>query len=274
MLLSVDKNRVHPQIPKHWKITSDAHNKDLRGIFNARYTMIGGIEQPLKDMIRIYIKQMAILNKLIETTFPRTTVGNGVVGVDTIFDIPFTKKLMMYYLCIAVHSFIHMTQIGEPSMQADTCKIMVSFLRFMIEDKLIIEYDLSSVMKMVRESGNKEKKLITTKLRDMSHDEREVDNMLKKNKQEGWGTGAKNNLYTKYDKVVADKEYGIRGDYENIDMDMDDMDIGNVRNVKNKNGNNTDINVNDDDDIDRNDDEDDELAETDDEEFHVDSDND
>ena len=276
MLLSGDKNRIRPIIPKHWKITSDAHQKDLNKIFNDRFTMMN-IEPPLKNMIRNYIKQMAIINKLIETTFARTTMGNDTVGGDMIFDIPFTKKVMMYYLCISIYSFIHMPQI-DGSMKADVCKIIVSFIRFMSEDKLILEYDLSGVMKMVRESGSKEKTIITTKLRDMSHDERDVDNILKQHKIDRWGTGAKNNLYTKYDAGIANKEYEIRGDYVNIndiDEDIGDIgDIGDFRNVRKDKSRNGNTFINDDEDIDRHDDDDDEMAETDDEEFRVESDND
>ena len=266
MLLSVKKNRVEPIIPKHWKITSGAHERDLKSIFDARFKMMKDIEEPINDMIRIYIKEMSVLNKLIETTFAKTSFGmsSGGGGGDTRFDLLFTKKIMMYYLCIAVDSFINNSRRFDAPTQAKVCKIMVSFIKLMSEDKLILDYELSNVMKMVRESSNKEKTLMTTKLGEMSHDERQVDNELKKNKQEGWETGAHNQRYTKYNADVADKEYKIRGVYRPInDIDVrDDGDVGDVGDI---------IDVGEDDDRDI----DDDNAETDDEEYgHVDSDND
>ena len=263
MILSGGKNRVKPFIPKHWKITSGAHHRDLNAIFNARFTMITDIDPQISDMIRIYITKMSVLSKLIETTFATTSARS----VDIKFDLSFTKKIMMYYLCIAVDTFINNSHRFDSAIQSKVCKIMISFIVLMSEDKNILDYDLARVMKMVRESNIREKTIMTTKLGKMSHDERQVDNELKKNKQEGWETGTHNQRYTKYNADVANKEYEIRDAFGSLN-DGDIGDAGDAGDADNGEGD-------DDRDIDRNDDRDDETAETDDEEYRDDgSDND
>ena len=214
-------------------------------------------------MIRIYITKMSVLSKLIETTFATTSAKS----VDIKFDLSFTKKIMMYYLCIAVDTFINNSHRFDSAIQSKVCKIMISFIVLMSEDKNILDYDLARVMKMVRESNIREKTIMTTKLGKMSHDERQVDNELKKNKQEGWETGAHNQRYTKYNADVANKEYEIRDAFG----PLNDGDIGDAGDA----GDAGDGEGDDDRDIDRNDDRDDETAETDDEEYRDDgSDND
>ena len=83
--------------------------------------------------------------------------------------------------------------------------IIVTFTNLICKDKNAINYNYKSLMEMVLRSKEKEKDDITDYLKNMTDEEREVENLFKGNKLGRWSKGEQKGIHT-YDKETYDLE--------------------------------------------------------------------
>ena len=84
-------------------------------------------------------------------------------------------------------------------------KIIVAFTDLICRDKSAIDYNYKSLMELIMRSKEKEKDDITDYLKDMTVEERKVDDLFKMNKLGRWGKGEQKGIHT-YDTQTYDQE--------------------------------------------------------------------
>jgi len=83
--------------------------------------------------------------------------------------------------------------------------IIVTFTNIICKDKSAIDYNYKSLMELVMRSKEKEKDEITDYLKNMTVEEREVENLFKGNKLGRWSKGEQKGIHT-YDTETYDQE--------------------------------------------------------------------
>ena len=83
--------------------------------------------------------------------------------------------------------------------------LLSAFAEIVCNQKNITNYDYETIKDKVRRSKEKEKNTITSVLKDMTDEQREIDNMFKKHKLARWGVGLQKGLRI-YQKDTYDNE--------------------------------------------------------------------
>jgi hypothetical protein len=84
-------------------------------------------------------------------------------------------------------------------------RLLNAFMRIICNDKKVINYNYKSMMDKILRSKEKEKDDITSHLKDMSDEEREVENIFKNQKLDRWSKGLQKGLVS-YQKETYDEE--------------------------------------------------------------------
>lgn len=84
-------------------------------------------------------------------------------------------------------------------------RLLYAFVEVICNDKKIINYNYKTMMDKVLRSKEKEKDDITGRLKNMTDEERDVENIFKKQKLERWGKGLEKGLVN-YQKKTYDEE--------------------------------------------------------------------
>jgi uncharacterized ubiquitin-like protein YukD len=224
--IMLNKNVNYGAIPKHWKL-SDIHNKDIYSIiqkyynainnFNARPELIVAFKIISKKCkILLELMPVFLYNKFLVSDYS----SSKTLKINSIFD---EKVVMLFY------NYIFYTLYYELLTISDSPEFLLTLQDLQINDyekdeflknsvSYILEY--SSIMnnhynlinngyKKVKDKINmakeKEKDLITDFLKNLSDEEREIENILKNNKLEKWNKGMQKGI-TQYVKENYDEE--------------------------------------------------------------------
>jgi hypothetical protein len=224
--IMLNKNINYGAIPKHWKL-SDIHNKDIFNIvqkyynninnFNARPELILAFKLISKKCkILIELMQVFLYNKFLVSDYS----SSKTVKINSIFD---EKVVILFY------NYIFYNLYNELLTISDDREFLLELQNLQINDydknefvknsvNYILEY--SSIMsnhynlinngyKKIKDKINmakeKEKDLITDFLKNLSDEEREIENILKNNKLEKWNKGMQKGI-TQYVKENYDEE--------------------------------------------------------------------
>jgi hypothetical protein len=94
---------------------------------------------------------------------------------------------------------------NQAGLAEKIASLIVSFTNLICKDKSAINYNYKSLMDFVLRSKVKEKEVITDYLKNMTVEEREIENLLKGNKLEEWSVGQQKGFHT-YQKQTYDAE--------------------------------------------------------------------
>ena len=94
---------------------------------------------------------------------------------------------------------------NQAELAEKICSIIVSFTNLICKDKSVIDYNYKSLMELVMRSKEKEKDEITDYLKDMTVEQREVENLFKGSKLGRWSKGEQKGIRV-YDKETYDEE--------------------------------------------------------------------
>ena len=83
--------------------------------------------------------------------------------------------------------------------------LLVAFSTIICSDKDVIDYNYDSLMERVLRAKEKEKDIMTDYLKEMTDEEREIENLFKNHKLEKWSKGLQKGLTT-YQKDTYDEE--------------------------------------------------------------------
>jgi hypothetical protein len=98
---------------------------------------------------------------------------------------------------------------GEKKMISDkVADIIYTFTNIVCANKTTIDYNYNSFMERVLRSKEKEKDIITDYLKEMTGEEREIENLFKNNKLERWSKGLQKGLRV-YQKDTYDDERDV-----------------------------------------------------------------
>ena len=222
----LNKNVNYGAIPKHWKL-SDIHNKDIYNIVQKYYNNINNFSArpelllafkliSKKCKILIELMQVFLYNKFLMSEYS----SSKTVKINSIFD---EKVVILFYNYIFFNLYNELLTIDE------TSEFLLELQNLQINDynkdeyvrnsvAYILEYSntmnnhynlINNGYKKVKDKINmakeKEKDLITDFLKNLSDEEREIENILKNNKLEKWNKGMQKGI-TQYVKENYDEE--------------------------------------------------------------------
>ena len=221
-----NKNVNYGAIPKHWKL-SDIHNKDIYNIVQKYYNAINNFEArpelilafkliSKKCKILIELMQVFLYNKFLVSDYSSSKTAE----INSIFD---EKVVILFY------NYIFYNLYNELLTISDTSEFLLEIQNLQINDydrneflknsvAYILEYSntmnnhyniINNGYKKVKDkivmAKEKEKDLITDFLKNLSDEEREIENILKNNKLEKWNKGMQKGI-TQYVKENYDEE--------------------------------------------------------------------
>ena len=219
----LNKNMEVNNIPSHWQL-SDTHNKDIINILNKYYNTFNsfsvntGLElvfKIIKNKSHIFLK----LIKFIKYNKP-ITISNSEENIEipNIFDKEFIKYFYTYIFYNIINHYTNITtneefvleiseydHYNEDNIKKDVINFIYEFLNTMNDHFNLINNNYKNVKEKISYSKEKEKDLITEYLKDLTDEEREVENIFKNNKLENWSVGLQKGL-TQYVAANYDEE--------------------------------------------------------------------
>lgn len=209
-------------IPKHWNI-SDIHKNDIRSIIERYYKNLNSLNEiNCKQYINImynHIKNKTdILINIIDNIF---YVKEKTINSKTIYSI-YDKDFVCYIFKFVIYNFINIyinilndetiknKIISLPDFNIQEfykiiSKIICTFVDMYYETYNLINHSYSKLKSKINTAKEKEKTLITDFLKNLTDEEREIENIFKNNKLEKWSIGLQKGL-TQYVKTNYDLE--------------------------------------------------------------------
>jgi hypothetical protein len=93
----------------------------------------------------------------------------------------------------------------KKELSSKIANILVTFSTILCNDKRVIDYNYKGLMERILRAKEREKDIITNYLKEMTDEEREVENIFKNNKLEKWSKGLQKGLVN-YEKDTYDEE--------------------------------------------------------------------
>lgn len=230
-------------IPRHWKL-SDRHINDVKKIISSYYLGLikyydkESIEGLLNN-INIYTKNMLIL---LENIPCFTSVTKDKVKYTSIFNDDISKLIFEFIMLECYMSYIKLCDSMDLALKPKSKEEETMITNVQLEDietgniteleivqgeKLLVKQEISgllfditqifistkktlnfsfdSVMKRVNRAKEKEKDDVTTRLKELTDEEREIDTLFKNHKLGTWSKGLQKGL-TQYVKETYDEE--------------------------------------------------------------------
>jgi hypothetical protein len=219
----LNKNIEVNNIPSHWQL-SETHNKDIVNILNKYYNTFNSFSfnSGLELVFKIIKNKSHIFLKLIKFIKYKTpiTISNSEENyeIPNIFDKEFIKYFYSYIFYNIINEYINITSnqqfilevseydhYNEDNIKNDVINYIYEFLNTMHNHLNLINNNYKNVKEKISYSKEKEKDLITEYLKDLTDEEREVENIFKNNKLENWSVGLQKGL-TQYVAANYDEE--------------------------------------------------------------------
>ena len=229
LIIKNNVNNSNINIPKHWKL-SLRHTNDIKEIVNKYYLKLKEFydKEGLSDHLDNAYNEIEYLIKLSDLTPFISTYMIDDTEVSSIFDRRFIELIYKYYLLKImeiqikygdddIESIEELQEQQEEAIVDDSEKssklvssdilslYYVNIFEIICNEKEIIDYNYESIMERVLRSKEKEKDDITEKLKLLSDDDRNVDNIFRTHKLGDWGKGLQKGL-TQYDVDTYDDE--------------------------------------------------------------------
>jgi hypothetical protein len=214
-------------MPEHWNL-SQRHNSDLSEIIKKHYALLHKYYHD--SDIKLVMQKIKRVTRDTELLAKHTLFFAPMqVGPDkyiySVFDRRLSIMLFKFYFYSVFTDIISFKDDDEILLKMQTssvdeleiirgnkiefadkiANVLVTFVDILCNDKKVIDYNYKSLMERILRSKEKEKDVITKYLKDMSDEEREIENIFKNNKLEKWSKGLQKGLVT-YDKDTYDDE--------------------------------------------------------------------
>jgi len=215
---SIDVNNI----PKHWNL-SDMHNNDISNILKKYYNSLLGlnVKEEFNIAINIIINNNNLLLNILENLlFNEAIILNSEIRIPSIFDMELLQFFYYYIYYNLINDLLNITnnndfllevsnydKYDENELNQFIVNYIIEFSNIMNNHYKILNYDYSKVKRNVSYAKEKEKDLITDYLKDLSEEEREIENIFKNNKLEKWNKGLQKGV-TQYVKENYDEERG------------------------------------------------------------------
>ena len=227
----INKNVNYGAIPKHWNL-STTHYSDIFNIIQKYYITLNtfNVKSELAIAFKLVAKKVQLLTQLMkvflhnkslimnhETLNVKKTV---IKQINSIFD---DKLIILFYTYIFYNIYNELLSISEDQdfmlqlqnidttdySKDDFNKNIINYImccsNIMNNHYNLINNGYAKVKEKIVMAKEKEKTLITDFLKNLSDEEREIENILKNNKLEKWNIGMQKGL-TQYVKANYDEE--------------------------------------------------------------------
>ena len=199
-----------PVIPKHWKL-SNLHETDLNKVFQQHYNGFKKYynDDKLKRILVTMQESTKHIYELSNKTFYFAPIQVGGQEIYSIFDKRMCEMLFKYYLYSVFMEYIKAIEYeitnfgdmdvieGEKLQLIETIRSLLNDLcEILMKNKNYINYNYDTMMERIMRAKVKEKDNITYELKEMSDEEREVQNLFKTHKLGKWGKGLQKGLIT------------------------------------------------------------------------------
>ena len=216
----INKNINYSMPPKHWQL-SELHNNDVLNIIKKYYEKLNSFEinDEFYILYNIVYNKCKILLELIEfVIYYESNYFSEEIIANSIFDEELIKYFLIYCFTSIFYEYIN-------NIDNDNFKLGVlendkynkhefgkQILLFLLESygimnnhNKLLNLNYKKVKEKVLVSKEKEKDLITDYLRNLTDEEREIENLFKNNKLEKWSKGLQKGI-TQYVKENYDEE--------------------------------------------------------------------
>ena len=213
-----NKNMNYGAIPKHWKL-SEIHIKDIYNILQKYYNNIHNFEAKpgLKIAFSFISRRCKILTELMNVFLYNKSLSKNIISI---FD---KQTILLFYSYIFNNIFNELININEDEefllelqnleindydkdeLLKNCVNYILEFLNIMNNHYSYIDNGYKKIKEKINIAKEKEKDLITDYLKNLTDEEREIENILKNNKLEKWNKGMQKGL-TQYVKENYDEE--------------------------------------------------------------------
>tara|TARA_Y100000992_G_scaffold302285_1_gene275889 strand:+ start:45736 stop:51408 length:5673 start_codon:yes stop_codon:yes gene_type:complete len=216
-----NKSINYSGIPKHWNL-SDIHNNDIYNILKKYYSNFLNFNNIniLKIVFNYINDKYSIFIKLSEKiVYYEEILINKDEKISSIFDINLLNMIYNYFYLNIFNEFFNILENNDIELSISSLddsynkneiyKNIFDFLNNFLNTLHSVNNDINNSYKKIKEnitfSKEKEKDLITDYLKNLTDEEREIENLFKNNKLEKWNKGMQKGV-TQYVKENYDEE--------------------------------------------------------------------
>ena len=227
-----NKNINYGAIPKHWKL-SEMHVKDLFNIiqkyynnlnnFNARpelliaFKIIAKRCKILVELMRLFLYDKNLITSNASTS---ASTNKSTVKINSIFDEQVVTMFYNFIFYKLINELVNISEDEEFLLEIQGSEIndyakdqflknsvayVLEYINIMSNHYNLVNNGYKKVKDKIVMAKEKEKDIITDFLKNLSDEEREIENILKNNKLEKWNKGMQKGL-TQYVKENYDEE--------------------------------------------------------------------
>jgi hypothetical protein len=214
-----NKNINYNSVPKHWNL-SEIHERDVANILSKYYNELMSFSyiNSMDLVFKIIQNRARILMTLLENIKYYESIDTGDNIINGIFDKQFIQFFNNYVFYSIFNDLINITsnpeflleitnyeEYNEDKLKSNIVSYISLFMNIMISHNTLVNNSYEKVKSRIIIAKEKEKDLITEYLKDLTEEEREIENLFKNNKLEKWSKGLKKGL-TQYVKENYDEE--------------------------------------------------------------------
>ena len=227
-----NKNINYGAIPKHWKL-SDIHIKDLFNIIQKYYNNLNNFNARPELLIafKIITKRCKILVELMRlflydknlstsNASSSTSSNKPAIKINSIFDEQVVTMFYNFIFYKLINELVNISEDKEFLLEIQGSEIndyakdqflknsvayVLEYINVMSNHYNLVNNGYKKVKEKIVMAKEKEKDIITDFLKNLSDEEREIENILKNNKLEKWNKGMQKGL-TQYVKENYDEE--------------------------------------------------------------------
>lgn len=225
-----NKNINYGAIPKHWKL-SEMHVKDLFNIiqkyynnlnnFNARPELLIAFKIIAKRCkILVELMRLFLYDKNLIASNSTSSSSKSTVKINSIFDEQVVTMFYNFIFYKLINELVNISEDEEFLLEIQGSEIndyakdqflknsvayVLEYINIMSNHYNLVNNGYKKVKDKIVMAKEKEKDIITDFLKNLSDEEREIENILKNNKLEKWNKGMQKGL-TQYVKENYDEE--------------------------------------------------------------------
>ena len=214
-------NYEDKHIPSHWKL-SKRHNKEVKDIIFDEVKIMRNVYN--KDELNSLLNKIMVESKDLLLIIKNIPFYSDIGEKKSVYNYEFYKRISKYFLLIALNNYISLLEKQDkiPSLKEskidqsifrkenktlkiNTSQMILNMLTIFKKRKKILNVSKEKINKSVMKSKVKEKFKITNNLKNLSDEQRKIEDLMKNLKLGRWRMGQTRALF-EYDENQYDKE--------------------------------------------------------------------
>jgi hypothetical protein len=214
-------NYENKHIPSHWKL-SKRHNKEVKDIIFDEVKIMRNVYN--KDELNSLLNKIIVESKDLLLIIKNIPFYSDIGEKKSVYNYEFYKRISKYFLLIALNNYISFIEKQDkiPSLKEskidqsifrkenktlkiNTSQMILNMLTIFKKRKKILNVSKEKINKSVMKSKVKEKFKITNNLKNLSDEQRKIEDLMKNLKLGRWRMGQTRALF-EYDENQYDKE--------------------------------------------------------------------